>query len=93
MPQPLSTHLILRKKLTTKWCDCGCSMSHLGKVCKHTMSEEKEEAGKHAGKEREWDRRESGVWGWQIKDEEDVWECRLDFGGVEPDKCEGVEDM
>ena len=35
----------------------------------------------------------SGVWGWQTEDEEDVWECHLDFGGVEPDECEGVEDM
>ena len=50
-----SYDLVLCEKLTTKWCDCGCSTSHLGEVCKRTMREDKEEAGKHAGKEREWD--------------------------------------
>ena len=55
MPQPLSMHLILREKLMTKWCDCGCSTSHLGEVCKCTMHKDKEEAGKHASKECKWD--------------------------------------
>ena len=41
----------------------------------------------------EWDQSGSGIWGGQTEDEEDVWECHLDFGGIEPDECEGVEDM
>ncbi|KAF8589858.1 hypothetical protein K439DRAFT_1628382 [Ramaria rubella] len=85
--------LVLREKLTTKWCDCGCSTDHLGEVCERTVREDEEEAGKRAGKEREWDGRGSGVYGWETEEEEDVWECRLDFGGVEPDECEGLDDM
>ena len=41
----------------------------------------------------EWDGSGSGIWGGQTEDEEDVWECHLDFGGIEPDECEGVEDV
>ncbi|GJJ08710.1 hypothetical protein Clacol_002929 [Clathrus columnatus] len=85
--------LVLREKLTTKWCDCGCSTDHLGEVCERTVRDDEEEAGKRAGKEREWDGRGSGVWGWETKDEEDVWETRLDFGGVDPDECDGADDM
>lgn len=85
--------LVLREKLTTKWCDCGCSTDHLGEVCERTVRDDEEEAGKRAGKEREWDGRGSGVWSWETKDEEDVWETRLDFGGVDPDECDGADDM
>lgn len=85
--------LVLREKLTTKWCDCGCSTDHLGEVCERTVREDEEEAGKRAGKEREWDGRGSGVWGWETEEEEDVWECRLDFGGLDADECDGVDDM
>ena len=85
--------LVLREKLTTKWCDCGCSTDHLGEVCERTVREDEEEAGKRAGKEREWDGRGSGVWGWETEEEEDVWDCRLDFGGLEADECEGIDDM
>lgn len=49
--------LILREKLTTKWCDCGCSTDHLGEVCERTVREEEEESGIRPGKEREWDGR------------------------------------
>lgn len=89
--------LVLREKLTTKWCDCGCSTDHLGEVCERTVRDDEEEAkkraGKRAGKEREWDGRGSGVWSWGTKGEEDVWETSLDFGGVDPDECDGADDM
>ena len=49
--------LILREKLTTKWCDCGCSTDHLGEVCERTVREEEEESGIRPGKGREWDGR------------------------------------
>lgn len=49
--------LVLREKLTTKWCDCGCSTDHLGEVCERTVREEEEESGIRSGKEREWDGR------------------------------------
>jgi len=48
---------VLREKLTTKWCDCGCSTDHLGEVCERTVREEEEENGVRPGKEREWDGR------------------------------------
>ena len=55
--------LILREKLTTKWCDCGCSTDHLGEVCERTVREEEEESGIRPGKGREWDGRgESLFW-------------------------------
>ena len=31
------------------------------------------------GKEREWDGRGSGVFGWETEEEEDIWELELDF--------------
>ncbi|KAL0948651.1 hypothetical protein HGRIS_010455 [Hohenbuehelia grisea] len=34
--------LMLRDKLTTKWCDCGCSTDHLGEVCERTVREDLE---------------------------------------------------
>ncbi|THU78754.1 hypothetical protein K435DRAFT_46250 [Dendrothele bispora CBS 962.96] len=34
--------LMLREKLTSKWCDCGCSTDHLGEVCERTVREEEE---------------------------------------------------
>ena len=49
--------LVLREKLTTKWCDCGCSTDHLGEVCERTVREEEEDSGIRSGKEREWDGR------------------------------------
>ncbi|EJD06560.1 uncharacterized protein FOMMEDRAFT_131472 [Fomitiporia mediterranea MF3/22] len=82
---------VLREKLTTKWCDCGCSTDHLGEVCERTVREEEEESGIRSGKGREWDGRGSGVYGWQTEDEEDVWDMELDFGGIEPDECDGLD--
>jgi hypothetical protein len=98
--------LVLREKLTDKWCDCGCSTDHLGEVCEKTVREDEAESdvlhgvtsaaakktdcgrerrklGK--GKEREWDGRGSGVFGWNTLDEEDLWEVELDFGGWDSD--------
>lgn len=49
--------IILREKLTTKWCDCGCSTDHLGEVCERTVREDEEDSGIRPGKEREWDGR------------------------------------
>ncbi|THH09153.1 hypothetical protein EW145_g2205 [Phellinidium pouzarii] len=83
--------LVLREKLTTKWCDCGCSTDHLGEVCEPTVREEEEESGIRSGKEREWDGRGSGVFGWQTDEEEDIWEIDLDFGGLEPDESDGLD--
>ncbi|KZW03641.1 hypothetical protein EXIGLDRAFT_600482 [Exidia glandulosa HHB12029] len=74
--------LVLRDKLTTKWCECGCSTDHLGEVCERTVREDEDEAGRRPGKEREWDGRGSGVRGWNTADEEDVWDIRLDFGAA-----------
>ncbi|KAF8636149.1 hypothetical protein AX17_003752 [Amanita inopinata Kibby_2008] len=78
---------VLRDKLTTKWCDCGCSTDHLGEVCERTVREEELEHGVRIGKQREWDGRGSGVYGWETEDEEDLWEIDLDFGGIDPDAC------
>ncbi|KLO11547.1 hypothetical protein SCHPADRAFT_929815 [Schizopora paradoxa] len=83
--------IVLREKLTTKWCDCGCSTDHLGEVCERTVREE-EGSGVRSGKEREWDGRGSGVFGWQTDEEEDIWDMELDFGGLEPEECdEGLD--
>lgn len=49
--------LVLRDKLTSKWCDCGCSTDHLGEVCEKTVREDEEDSGVRPGKEREWDGR------------------------------------
>lgn len=81
--------VVLREKLTTKWCDCGCSTDHLSEVCEKTVREEEEEAGIRIGKQREWDGRGSGIYGWETEDEEDIWEIDLDFGGPDPDECAG----
>ena len=70
--------LVLREKLTTKWCDCGCSTDNLGEVCERTVREDEEEAGKREGKEREWDGRGSGVWGWESEEEEDGGDGDID---------------
>jgi hypothetical protein len=48
---------VLREKLTTKWCDCGCSTDHLGEVCEKTVREDEENSGIRSGKQREWDGR------------------------------------
>ncbi|CDO75122.1 hypothetical protein BN946_scf185010.g47 [Trametes cinnabarina] len=77
--------LVLREKLTTKWCDCGCSTDHLGEVCEKTVRLEEEESGVRSGKEREWDGRGSGVAGWGTEEEEDMWEVDFDFVGMDPD--------
>ncbi len=76
--------IVLREKLTGKWCECGCSTDHLGEVCERTVREDEEESGVRLGKQREWDGRGSGVYGWETEEEEDIWEIDLDFGGMEP---------
>lgn len=47
----------LRDKLTSKWCDCGCSTDHLSEVCEKTLRETETEHHVRSGKEREWDGR------------------------------------
>jgi hypothetical protein len=84
--------MVLREKLTTKWCDCGCSTDHLGEVCERTVREDEEESGVRFGKQKEWDGRGSGVYGWETEDEEDIWEIELDFGGAGSEECEGAVD-
>jgi hypothetical protein len=84
--------MVLREKLTTKWCDCGCSTDHLGEVCERTVREEENESGVRIGKQKEWDGRGSGVYGWETGEEEDIWETDLDFGGLDPDECAGGVD-
>ena len=49
--------LVLREKLTTKWCDCGCSTDHLGEVCEKTIREDEDDMARRVGKCREWDGR------------------------------------
>ena len=49
--------MVLREKLTSKWCDCGCSTDHLSEVCEKTVREDEAESGVRSGKEREWDGR------------------------------------
>ncbi|KAF9557106.1 hypothetical protein CPC08DRAFT_764806 [Agrocybe pediades] len=39
---------------------------------------------KRQGKQREWDGRGSGVYGWDTEEEEDIWDVELDFGGGPP---------
>ncbi|KAI1792166.1 hypothetical protein LXA43DRAFT_887989 [Ganoderma leucocontextum] len=73
--------LVLRQKLTEKWCECGCSTDHLAEVCEHTVRAEEEESGVRAGKEREWDGRGAGVCGWGTEEEEDVWTVDIDVNG------------
>ncbi|KAJ7183662.1 hypothetical protein C8R46DRAFT_1308562 [Mycena filopes] len=80
--------MVLREKLTSKWCDCGCSTDHLGEVCERTVREDEEESGVRLGKQREWDGRGSGVYGWETEEEEDIWELGLDFGGMDPEECD-----
>ncbi|KAH9948608.1 hypothetical protein B0H21DRAFT_876061 [Amylocystis lapponica] len=83
---------ILRDKLTSKWCDCGCSTDHLSEVCEKTVRDEEEESGVRPGKEREWDGRGSGVYGWETDEEEDVWDIDFDFIGMESqDGNDGLE--
>ncbi|KIJ62920.1 hypothetical protein HYDPIDRAFT_182579 [Hydnomerulius pinastri MD-312] len=77
---------VLREKLTTKWCDCGCSTDHLGEVCEKTVREDEENSGVRSGKQREWDGRGSGVHGWETEEEEDVWDLDLDFTGNESEE-------
>ncbi|KAI0656427.1 hypothetical protein C8Q70DRAFT_1056661 [Cubamyces menziesii] len=77
--------LVLREKLTSKWCDCGCSTDHLSEVCEKTVRLEEEESGVRSGKEREWDGRGSGVFGWGTEEEEDIWDVDFDFVGMDPE--------
>ncbi|KAI0064949.1 hypothetical protein BV25DRAFT_1799656 [Artomyces pyxidatus] len=72
--------LVLREKLANKWCECGCSTDHLGEVCERAVCQEEQEKGVRSGKQREWDGRGSGVYGWGTEEEEDTWESELDFG-------------
>jgi RNA polymerase II-associated protein 3 len=44
------------------------------------------------GKEREWDGRGSGVYGWGTEEEEDVWELELDFAQGMPEEQHGGKD-
>jgi RNA polymerase II-associated protein 3 len=74
--------MVLREKLTTKWCDCGCSTDHLGEVCERTVREDEGESGVRTGKQREWDGRGSGIRNWETEEEEDVWDVELELGGV-----------
>ncbi|KAJ7594818.1 hypothetical protein C8J56DRAFT_855334 [Mycena floridula] len=84
--------MVLREKLTTKWCDCGCSTDHLGEVCERTVREEEDESGVRLGKQKEWDGRGTGVYGWDTEEEEDIWEIDLDFVGLEhDDREEGLD--
>ncbi|KAJ6543616.1 hypothetical protein DFH09DRAFT_1173468 [Mycena vulgaris] len=83
--------VVLREKLTSKWCDCGCSTDHLGEVCERTVREDEAASGVRLGKQREWDGRGSGVYGWETEEEEDIWEIGLDFGGPDPE--EGGDDV
>ncbi|GBE88416.1 hypothetical protein SCP_1302310 [Sparassis crispa] len=85
--------LVLREKLTNKWCDCGCSTDHLSEVCEKTVREDEEESGVRPGKEREWDGRGSGVYGWETEEEEDIWEIDFDFIGLvsEDNDDEGLD--
>ncbi|KAG6915294.1 hypothetical protein DXG01_012272 [Tephrocybe rancida] len=80
---------VLREKLLSKWCDCGCSTDHLGEVCERTVRDEEEEHGVRVGKQREWDGRGSGVYGWETEEEEDIWAMELDFVGMETEDDEG----
>ncbi|KDQ58995.1 hypothetical protein JAAARDRAFT_649876 [Jaapia argillacea MUCL 33604] len=80
--------MVLREKLTTKWCNCGCSTDHLGEVCEKTVREDEEESGVRPGKQREWDGRGAGVFGWETEEEEDVWDLDLDFSALEPEECD-----
>ncbi|RPD54825.1 hypothetical protein L227DRAFT_555742 [Lentinus tigrinus ALCF2SS1-6] len=73
--------LLLREKLTEKWCDCGCSTDHLSEVCERTVRMEEEESGVRSGKEREWDGRGTGVSGWETEDEEDLWHVDFEMPG------------
>lgn len=45
---------LLREKLMTKWCDCGCSTDHLGEVCERTVREDEEAKGMTIGDMMEW---------------------------------------
>lgn len=108
---PSGYGLLLREKLTEKWCECGCSTDHLGEVCERTvregeasecgsgsgsgsggMSEAEMGKGKGKGKKREWDGRGNGVLGWETREEEDVWDLDLDFGGEPDSKSASGED-
>ena len=48
---------VLREKLSSNWCDCGCSTDHLSEVCERTVKEGELESKVRAGKGREWDGR------------------------------------
>ncbi|KAF8340492.1 uncharacterized protein EI90DRAFT_3035761 [Cantharellus anzutake] len=82
--------LVLREKLTDKWCCLGC----LGTVCEPSVrscdQHKSSAAGK--GKEREWDGRGAGVIGWETENEEDSWKTDLDFGGLPIDELDTHRD-
>ncbi|KAI0766787.1 hypothetical protein BC629DRAFT_1583643 [Irpex lacteus] len=79
---------VLREKLSSNWCDCGCSTDHLSEVCERTVREGELESKVRVGKGREWDGRGSGVLGWDTQDEEDCWDVELDFVSPDPDEYE-----
>jgi len=88
--------LVLREKLTDKWCCLGC----LGTVCEPSARSCDQHRGTGKGKEREWDGRGAGVIGWETDLEEDTWKTDLDFGGlpideldVHRDEFDDIEDI
>ncbi|KAI0636310.1 hypothetical protein C8Q77DRAFT_1052471 [Trametes polyzona] len=85
--------LTLREKLTTKWCECGCSTDHLGEVCEKAFQMEDDDNEVRLGKGREWDGRGSGVSGWGTEDEEDLWEVDLDFASAQEREASNEDEM
>ncbi|KAG9039244.1 hypothetical protein FRB95_011829 [Tulasnella sp. JGI-2019a] len=69
----------LTDRLTTSWCDCGCSWDWLGEIAEKMFHNDIDNRPNRTGKEREWDGRGSGVPGWNTESESDVWEFDLDF--------------
>ncbi|KAG8859317.1 hypothetical protein FRB96_004532 [Tulasnella sp. 330] len=69
----------LTDRLTTSWCDCGCSWDWLGEIAEKMFHKDIDSRPNRTGKEREWDGRGSGVPGWNTESESDVWEFDLDF--------------
>ncbi|KAF9455476.1 peptidase family M1-domain-containing protein [Collybia nuda] len=51
----------------------------------HSWFAVEEESRVRSGKQREWNGRGSGVYGWETEGEEDIWEVDLDFAGLDPD--------
>ena len=54
--------------------------------------EEHKHVGPSKGKEREWDGRGGGVYGWETSEEEDMWKAKLDFGGMPNEQADSYAD-